>query len=199
MNYYDTKKYTERVINPGWRGALGLCKTQWPPNYRIPNGQPGGGYPPAGSKPNGTEAIRLQPPVSGSGRIMFVTHLTMTVVNNTNSIGKMSFGLGVSYVNGPNKPMYPYLGVAHALEVLDDSTNPMVFQPNSVTVVDHPARMDLMDNQFQSDQPIPNWPNWQMVLSTDGKQMYPAVTPMVNNFGTVPLTVMDVFGFGYVC
>jgi len=56
-----------------------------------------------------------------------------------------------------------------------------------------------MDNQFQGDQPIPNWPNWTLQLSTDGRQMYPAVTPMVHNFGPVTLTVMDVFGFGYVC
>lgn len=201
MNYNDPKKYTARVIQPNARGSIKLATTAWPPNYRIPDNKTNGGvYPPAGSRPSGTEPIRLCPPVSGNGRIMFVTSLAMTVVNyDNNRAGQMSFGLGVSYVNGPNKPMYPFLGVAHALEVLDDSTKPMTFPPNSVTVVEHPLRMDLMDNAFQGDQPIPGWPNWQLQLATDGSHMYPAVTPMCNNFGPVPLTIMDVHGFGYVC
>jgi hypothetical protein len=199
MNYYDTKKYTSRVVAAGYHGSLKLCTTQWPPNYKVPNGQPGGGYPPSGSKPTGNEAIRLCPPVSGTGRIMFVTHCHMTIVNNSNQAGQASFGLGVSYVNGPNKPMYPYLGVAHALEVLDDSTKPITIPANSAVNVVHPTRMDLMDNAFQGDQPIPNWPNWKLQLATDGSQMYPAVTPMIHNMGGVPLTVMDIYGFGYVC
>jgi len=199
MVYYDPKQYTQRVINAGWRGAIGLAKTKFPPGYKIPNGQPGGGYPASGAVPVGNEPVRLCPPTKGTGRIMFVTNLSFTVVNNSSQAGKMSYGLGVAFVNGPNKPMYPYLGVCHALEVLDDSTNPQTFPANSVTVVHCPLRMDLMDNAFQGDQPIPGWPNWQLVLSTDGKQMYPSVSPMVNNLGTVPLTVMDVFGFGYVC
>lgn len=197
MIYNDTPKYTQRVINAGWRGAIGLAKTKWPSQYRIPGNADGGVYPPAGSTPTGTEPVRLTPPTSGNGRLMFVTQCTLTIVNTSGSTGKMSYGLGVSFVNGQNKPMYPYLGVAHALEVLDDSTRPDEFPAGSVRVVTMAARMDLLDNAFQSDEPIPGWPNWQMKLSTDGKRMYPAVTPMINNLGTVPLTVMDVFGFGY--
>jgi hypothetical protein len=199
MVYYDPKKYLERIINSDFSGSLRLAKTEWPPGYKIPNGQPGGGYPASGSKPTGNEAIRLCPPTKGTGRIMFVTNCQMTVVNKSNQEANLTYGLGVSYVNGPNKPMYPYLGVAHALEVLDDSSKAENFAPDSVRIVTFPARMDLMDNAFQSDQPIPGWPDWELELSTDGKLMYPAVTPMIHNFGPGPVTVMDIFGFGYVC
>jgi hypothetical protein len=199
MNYNDPKKYTGRVVNAGWHGALGLAKTKFPPGYKIPNGQPGGGFPASGAVPTGNEPIRLCPPIKGTGRIMFVTNLTMTVVNNSSQEGRMTYGLGVTYVNGPNKPMYPYLGVCHGLETLDDSAKLDEFPPNSTKIVHCSIRMDLMDNAFQSDQPIPGWPNWELVLSTDGKEMYPAVSPTVNNSGSVPLTVMDIFGFGYVC
>jgi hypothetical protein len=128
---------------------------------------------------------------------MFITQCQMTVVNNGNTPAQLSYGLGVSHVNGQNKPMYCWLGVAHALEVLDDSTKPITIPPNSAVSVNHPTRMDLMDNQFQSDEPIPNWPNWTMKLATDNSFLYPAVTPMIHVFsGTV--TVMDIFGWGYV-
>ena len=64
--YVDPPLY-QRPMGPG-AFAIPLATGPYPPGYRLANGQPGGGFPPAGAQSNGTLPIRIQPPVSEIGR-----------------------------------------------------------------------------------------------------------------------------------
>lgn len=191
--YFDPAGYTARVLAAGFASELPIAAGAWPVNYRISDGVTPGGVIATGTN-NGTQLIRIQPTISGVGRLKFIVECKFTVVNLSGSAGAFVAALGVSHTNGPNKPMYPYLGVAHELATL--SHRPVTVPANSA-IVYNCSRLDIVDNAFQSDQPIPGWPNWQLQLATDGSLLYPAVDVEFGNQGSVPLTVMDMFLYGF--
>lgn len=195
QGYLDPPNYTQRVLQPGFASELPIAAGAYPPNYRVSDGVTPGGVFATGTS-NGTQLIRIQPPISGQGPLKFVVECEFTVVNATGTTGRCQSGLGVSHINGPNKPMYPYLGVAHENST---TTQQSISIPPGSSVLITRIRLDIVDNAFQSDQPIPNWPNWTLDLSTDGSLLYPAVDLEFANTGTVPLTVMDVHIFGFAC
>jgi hypothetical protein len=181
-----------RTIQPGFNNVLTISPGAWPPGYRIPNGQVGGGYPASGSQATGNEPIRIQPPVSGVNRIQFLTQAKITVRNTYSGKASFAVGLGVANVNGPNRPMYPYLGYAHDLDI-----NAMVQETlnagdvRTVTMF----RVDTCDDQM--DGGIPGWPNWTMTPDPNTK-LYPAVAISFKNAGTTPIAVGNIFAVGVV-
>lgn len=195
--FLDPPKYLSRVLAVGYDAILPIAKGAWPPGYRVPNGQKGGGYPASGTSAQGTEPIRLCPPPTGTGRIKFVTTWKMTVVNQSSStVGSFACGLGVVWPSEFNKPMWPYLGVAHDQEV-DNLYKTTIRGGDSLLVMVN--RLDIVDNDFIKDQPAPNWPNWEMNLSSNGNKMYPAIGPAFKNTGSTSLMVTDIHIFGVVC
>ena len=200
QQYADTESNTmpiDRSINANtmsqWGVAMMIAKGPYPPGYRIPNGQVGGGFPAQGATSNGTLPIRIQPPVSGNDgrRIIFVTNATCTVVNDTDTDGRFLWGLGVSYPSEVGRPINPYLGVFH---IINDYR---IMQPISIpkrsSVVLVTTRTDLLDPQFAS---IPGWPNWSITPNKDNK-LYPAITPTMVNPGSARLFIRDVMCQGF--
>jgi hypothetical protein len=186
--YLDPPQY-QRTMGPGIFGVP-IAKGAYPSGYRIPNGQPGGGFPPTGAQSNGTLPIRLQPPVSGTGRITFVTHLKVRIGNPGKTVIQVAGGLGVSNVSQVSQPMFPYLGVGHDQDPISGNLVFSTLPPGQVISVDA-FRLDIVDNAFAT---VPNWPNWQMVPGKD--LLWPAVTPIINIKGG-PAMIMGIFCFGF--
>lgn len=183
-----------RNIQPGFNDSLKISPGAWPPGYRVPNGQVGGGYPTGAA--NGTEPILIMPPPKGTGRLQFHSMAKVVITNpNTNQIGKFTCGIGVGYVNGPNRPMFPYLGAAHDLEPRD--MRPETVSPGetrSTTMF----RTDFIDNTMNGGSAnFPNWPDWEMKPNEQTK-MYPALVIVFMNRGSVNLQVGNIFAYGWV-
>lgn len=197
--YQDHPDYF-RTINAGFNAVLNIDPSAWPPGYRIANGQKGGGYPPSGSKPSGSEPIRLCPPPKGQGRLSFFTFCKLVITNPTNTKGAFAAGLGVVYVNGPNRPMFPYLGAAHDLDI--NAFRPETIGPGDTRSVSM-FRTDFIDIAMDGGaSTFPDWPNWEMKVSTQSQayaqNMYPAVGISFKNTGSVALQVGNVFAYGWV-
>jgi hypothetical protein len=200
--YLDRDGNYFRTLNGGFSGVLNIRPGTWPPGYRISNGTTKGGvYPPSGTSPNGTEPIRLCPPPSGEGRLSFFTFAKILVTNpHASQKGSFTTALGVVYVNGQGRPMFPYLGAAHDMEVRD--MRPETLGPGdsrSVTMF----RTDFIDiNMDGGAATFPNWPKWEMLVSTqtnpEAKNMYPAVGIAFQNRGTTSLQVGNVYAYGWV-
>lgn len=190
--YADPANYTSRVLQPGYNSGIPIAAGAFPPGYRVANGTNGGGFPATGAVSDGTLPIRLQPPPSGVDRLKFVVNLKVTVVNSSPTMGSFSVILGTTASSGPSMPLYPYLGVAHDLFPLHPVN---ILQGTALQI--NTFRMDVVDIALLPG--IPGWPNWTMLIDPTGSLLYPAVCPLFQNLGTVPLTVMDVFAFGFAC
>lgn len=200
--YLDRDGTYFRTLNGGFNGVLTIRPGMWPPGYRISNGTTEGGvYPAAGTQPNGSEPIRLCPPPSGTGRLNFFTFAKIVVTNpHASQKGSFVTGLGVVYVNGPNRPMFPYLGAAHDMEVRDMRAE--TIGPGDTRSVSM-FRTDFIDIGMDGGaSTFPNWPNWKMLVSTqtnaEAKMMYPAVGISFMNRGSIPLQVGNVYAYGWV-
>lgn len=180
-----------RDIPAGWDNVLRISPGAWPPGYRIANGQEGGGFPPSGSQADTNLPIRIQPPPSGNGKLTFVTIGKFVIQNLSSSDGSFALGFGVANVNGPNRPMYPYLGVAHDYEIYQIPQETIAAGCTTSRLI---HRLDIVDNNFNGG--IPNWPNWKMIPN-DATKLYPAITPSFKNGGKVTLKVGAVFIFGF--
>lgn len=191
--YLDPDGYTGRVIQPGFNRWLPIATGKYPAGYKVPDNKTKGGIYPSGSS-DGTMPIIIQPPPKGVGRLKFVCLWKMAVMNKSTQDGLFTMIIGTYYSSEVNKPMYPYLGVAHDHGGLQSIT---VKANSTVQVNTH--RIDIVDNAFQGDQPIPNWPNWEMNLHGSGTMMYPALQMTMENRGPVALTIADVFVVGHVC
>jgi hypothetical protein len=192
--YLDPVGYSV-VIPAGFNNVLMIAKGAYPPGYLVANGQKGGGYPPSGATSDGTLPIRLQPPPRGSGRLKFVTTATVYVTNNAEDVAEFAIGLGVAYPSEFNKPMWPYLGVAHDNDINELPPETLLRGRTRAMTVN---RLDILDNAFIQDQPVADWPEWEMTPCPDNL-LYPAVCISFKNCGSVPLTVANVFAFGFVC
>lgn len=183
-----------RNIPPGYNDSLKISPGVWPPGYRVPNGQVGGGYPSGSAK--GTEPILIMPPPKGTGRVQFHSMAKVTVTNpSNNQRGSFTCGIGVGYVNGPNRPMFPYLGAAHDMEPRD-------MRPETIGAGDTRSatmfRTDFIDNTMNGGASnFPDWPNWEMTPNADTK-MYPALVIVFMNRGQVSLQVGNVYAYGWV-
>lgn len=198
MVYYWTKGYTQTLPNqygndvPYGRGINLMKGKPFPPGYRVPNGQPGGGYPASGAVATGNEVIKIQPPPQGVGAIKFWTTAQIWIKNSDSSrTGSFVCGLGVSDVNGPNFPMDPYHGVGHYLEMGD---SPAVTVRAGDTVAFSLSRLDIVDNDFHA---VPNWPNWQMLVSTSGNKLWPSVSPLFQNRGPTELVAVGFWAVSF--
>lgn len=197
----DRDKQYFRTLNSGFNGVLNISPGAWPPGYRIANGQKGGGYPPSGSQATGNEPIRLCPPPSGTGRLAFFTFAKIVITNpDASRKGSFTTGLGVVYVNGPSRPMFPYLGAAHDLEVRDMRAE--TIGPGDTRSVSM-FRTDFIDNTMDGGAAnFPNWPNWEMQTSTQtqpqAQLMYPAVGISFMNRGPTTLQVGQIYAYGWV-
>ena len=199
QQYADTEDANppsfKRIVNPNagsqWGSGLTIAPGPYPPGYRIPNGQEGGGFPPQGQQSNGTLPIRLQPPSSGNGvKFLFYTTMTCTVVNEGTQDGKFLTALGVIYPSETNRPMQPYLGLFHAIN--DFRLMQPIIIPAGKSVVITAIRADILDPDFA---PIPGWPNWKM--TPNANKLFPAVGPTYWNGGPGPLNVKDIMALGY--
>jgi hypothetical protein len=199
QQYADTESATppsfKRIIQPNagsqWGSGLTIAPGPYPPGYRIPNGQEGGGFPPQGQVSNGTLPIRLQPPSSGNGvKFQFVTQFNATVVNEGTQAGKFLISLGVIYPSETNRPMMPYLGVFHSINDFRLMV-PITIQPGQAVPITI-FRLDVLDPDFAS---IPGWPNWKM--TPNANKLYPAVGPTYWNGGPGNLNVKDIMALGY--
>lgn len=193
--YLDPAQYQQRVLLPGYNDILRIAVGLYPPGYKVPDGTTVGGVFPTGSS-DGTLPIGIQPPISGVGRLKFNVEGKVVVVNNTGTPGSCAVALGTFYSSGPNKPLYPYLGVMHDNSIT--SLHQIAIPPNSaVQITFH--RLDIVDQAFQSDEPITTWPSWTMSLAAEGNLMYPMIGPAFYNNGSIPLMVTDVFIYGFAC
>lgn len=191
MVYVDPIRYS-RSLGTGFH-AIAIASGAYPPGYRIANGQNGGGFPPAGTTSNGRLPIRIQPPPSGNGRLLFCSDMKILVHNpHSTSTVEIATGLGVADVSGPNRPMMPYLGVCHDRDPWTDSLVYSTVAPRQTAQI-VAFRHDLVDNAFAE---VPGWPNWQMLPAT-GNRLWPAVCPMIRVRGG-SVVVSGVFCRGYV-
>jgi hypothetical protein len=141
QTYSDPVGYNGRIIRPGYNDCL------WD----------------ASGKP--WSYIKLQPPVSGTGRLDFRCDFTVIVMNPNLNPVKVRCALGVgSVILGP-KPMYPYLGVNHGQ--IGDLLRYVTVQPHAHVMISG-FRKDIVDEALQGDQPIPGWPNWTMANGEGG-------------------------------
>lgn len=186
-----------RTLNAGFNGVLTIGPDTWPPGYRVPNGSKGGGYPASGTKPTGTEPIRLCPPPKGKGRLAFHTQAKVVITNpHASQKGTFAAGLGVIWPSENNRPMRPYLGAAHDLDInqfRQETIGPG--DTRSVTMF----RTDFIDIGMDGGAAtFPQWPDWECNLSSNGNQMYPAVGISFKNAGSVPLQVGNIYAYGWV-
>jgi hypothetical protein len=181
----------------GKNDVLCIAPGAWPPGYRVPNGSNGGGYPPSGSQAKGTEPIRLQPPVKGVNRVQYLTLVKILVRNDGTTRASFFVGLGVVNVNGPNRPIFPYLGYAHDLGVWEKQMAPETLGPGDARTVTM-FRVDTVDNAMDGGAAnFPNWPNWEVEVDPNTK-LYPAVAINFANNGPVSIKVGNVFAVGVV-
>lgn len=121
--------------------------------------------------------IELPVPYLGVGVLRLETKCTVTLENRGTGIAIVRLGIGVNYPNGANKPMYPYLGVSHGLgDATSEYWTLLPAQALPFTLL----RWDIVDQKLQSDQPIPNWPKWE-VLKGSGKAQLPVLSLCGNN------------------
>jgi len=186
--YVDPPNFS-RTMGPGLFGIT-IASGPFPPGYRVANGRPGGGFPPAGAQSNGTLPIKIQPPISGTGRLTFVSHYKVRVGNVGSTVVQYSIGMGVADVNGPSRPMFPYLGVAHDQDPVRGSLVFTNIRPGEFQQLTG-FRLDIVDNAFAS---VPNWPNWQMEPGRN--LLWPAVVPIISISGG-SLMVLGVFCKGF--
>jgi hypothetical protein len=191
--YLDPKGYT-RTIPGGSKQALCIAPGTWPPGYRVANGSKGGGYPPSGSQAKGNEPIRIQPPVSGTNRVQFLTLAKILVKNTGNNKASFSVGLGVTESSELNRPMRHYLGYAHDLGTWEGDMQAETLGPGDARTITM-FRVDTVDDQL--DGGIPGWPHWEMIPDPDTK-LYPAVAIILNNSGSASIGVGDIFAVGVV-
>jgi hypothetical protein len=198
QQYADTESATppsfKRIVQPNpnsqWGSGLLIAPGPYPPGYRIPNGQVGGGYPPQGQKSDGTLPIRIQPPASGDGvRFQFTTTFTATILNEGNQDGKILISLGVIYPSETDRPMSPYLGVFHSIN--DFRLMVPITVPAGKSVIVTAIRLDVLDPDFAA---IPGWPKWQMIPNQN--KLWPAVGPTYQNAGPGPLNIKDIMCVG---
>ena len=137
----------------------------------------------------GTTYAKIQPPVKGVGPLWFRTDYKLYVRNPNFSIVRVRSCLGVGSVIAGPKPMYPYLGVAHGQE-WQDPDQCVSLGPGDQTEMTG-FRLDIVDNALQSDQPIPNWPNWSMASGQLGQPPF----VLVQFFGDsmLPVEVRGLF------
>jgi hypothetical protein len=112
---------------------------------------------------------------------------------------KASFfvGLGVVNVNGPNRPIFPYLGYAHDLGVWEQQMAPETLDAGSARTVTM-FRVDTVDNAMDGGAAnFPDWPNWEVTVDPNTK-LYPAVAINFANVGPGTIKVGNVFGVGVV-
>ena len=195
--YSDDRNPTYfRNIPAGFNDILKICPGAWPPGYRVPNGQVGGGYPPSGSQAQGTEPILITPPPRGTGRLTFVCLAKIVVTNPDNSRkGTFAAGLGVGNVNGPSRPMFPYLGAAHDLDI--NAYRQETIGPGE-TRSHFMHRADFIDNTMDGGSAnFPTWPTWEVTPNANNK-MFPALAIAFKNGGQVGLQVGNIFCFGMV-
>lgn len=188
---WDFKRIVPGNQSSQWGNGLTIAPGPYPPGYRVPNGEKGGGYPPQGQTSDGTAPIRLQPPSSGHGVcFQFVTNMTCTVINETDQDGMILIALGVIYPSETDRPLHPYLGVFHCCN--DYRKMHPIAVPRRSSVGMNIIRLDVLDPDFAD---IPNWPNWEMVPAEN--KLWPAVGPTAMNPGPVPLRVQDIMAVGY--
>jgi hypothetical protein len=192
--YLDPKGYF-RTWSAGKNDVLCIAPGAWPPGYRVPNGNKGGGYPASGTQAKGTEPIRIQPPVSGTNRVQYLTLVKILVRNPGNAKASFAVGLGVVNVNGPDRPMGPaYLGYLHDLGVWENDIASETLGPGDARTVTM-FRVDTVDNNM--DGGIPGWPNWE--TAPDPKTLlYPAVAINFKNDGAGAIEIGNVFAGGVV-
>jgi hypothetical protein len=198
QQYADTESNQnnafKRIINPNqssqWGSGMTIAPGPYPPGYRIPNGQEGGGFPPSGQQSNGTLPIRLQPPSSGNGqKFVFYTSMTCTLQNESDIDGRFIWALGVIYPSEVDRPMMPYLGLFHAIN--DFRIMVPITVPKKSSVVSTAIRVDILDPDFAA---IPGWPSWKMVPNAN--KLWPAVGPTCMNPGPAPINVKDIMAVG---
>jgi len=198
QGYVDPAGYVGRVLPAGYNAGLTIATGAYPPGYRVDDGSTIGGVFATGTS-NGTLPIRIQPVQSGVGILKFHAVVLATIVNqSTTATATFEFGVGVTASNGPNKPTYPYLGVSHVRPPLEA----MRLGPQQAVQVSC-FELLIMDNAFQSDQPIPGWPNWQMLTGSQmgvagGSRLYPALVPTMTTTGA-SLLVRDILMHGFAC
>jgi hypothetical protein len=187
MVHVDPPHYT-RVMSGKGKG-IPIAKGKYPVNYRVANGQPGGGY--ATGESNGTLPIKLILPTKGTGRCHCVTQYKVLVINKSSSVRKFCIGLGVSDPSEVPQPMRDYLGSAHDLGVWEGQMSFESIGPGeSRTVVGF--RLDIIDNDFSAVQ---GWPNWELKVNPDSK-LWPGVVPLMT-VESGELEVGDAFLIGY--
>jgi hypothetical protein len=197
--YQDRDANYFRNINAGFNAMLTIAPGAFPPGYRVANGQKGGGYP--SGQATGNEPIRLCPPPSGKGRLSYFTFCKVVITNpSTSTKGAFACGLGVVYVNGPSRPMFPYLGAAHDYDI--NAFRPETIGPGDTRSISM-FRTDFIDNTMDGGAAnFPDWPNWEMKTSTQtqpqAQLMYPAVGISFKNTGTVALQVGNIYAYGWV-
>ena len=194
QGYADPSAYTGRIMTTS--GGLTIASGVYPTQYRVSDGTTLGGILATGTS-NGTLPIRIQPPVSGRGTLKFWTTCRVMVTNqSTTATANFSLALGTTSSSGPNKPLYPYLGVAHEI----NSPRTLVLGPGQVAAVNM-NRLDIVDNSFQADQPIPGWPIWTLAIDTTAgaSLLYPAIVPILSITGTASLMINDVYAYGFAC
>jgi hypothetical protein len=194
--YLDPQDYF-RTIPPNFNDVLCIAPGPWPPGYRVPNGQKGGGYGPSGSQAKGNEPIRIQPPTSGVNRVQYLSMVKILVRNPGNTKASFAVGLGVVNVNGPSRPIFPYLGYAHDLGVWESQIASETLGPGDARTVTM-FRVDTVDNNLDGGAAnFPDWPNWE--VTPDPKTLlYPAVAVNFKNDGSGAIEVGNVFAVGVV-
>lgn len=198
MRYFWTQGYSQTMPVgygndvPYGRGIFLQKGAPFPPGYRVADGNNGGKL--ASGNATGNEPIKLQPITKGVGRMKFVCHGQIWVRNpHASNTGSFVMGLGVADVNGPNFPMWPYIGVGHYLEM--NQCPALSVRPGD-TVSWSLHRYDMVDNAFMGADPIPTWPNWEMKPGNSNK-LWPAVTPLFQNRGQTELIVVGVWMISY--
>jgi hypothetical protein len=125
----------------------------------------------------------------------------VVITNPSNSQkGAFACGLGVVYVNGPDRPIWPYLGAAHDLDI--NQFRPETIGPGDTRSVSM-FRTDFIDNKMDGGAAtFPDWPNWEVKTSTQttpqAQLMYPAVGISFKNTGSVTLEVGNIYAYGWV-
>lgn len=193
--YADPANYTGRVVAAGASAYLSIASGAWPPGYKVSDGTTVGGVFPTGTN-NGTLPIRIQPPITGVGRLKCVTLFKAVIINQGSVAGSFALGLGVNNSSQANKPMYPYLGVGHDLSI--GTETPITIQPNEAKSFIC-FRLDVVDNALVQDTPIATWPVWTMNLSESGTLLYPAVDAEFINHGTTSLMINNILAWGVAC
>jgi hypothetical protein len=188
MVYRDLIPHYTRVQSGKGKG-INIATGDWPPGYKVANGQPGGGYPSGQS--DGTLPIKLVPPTSGCGRCHFVTQFKFLVINKSSVARKFCIGLGVCDPSEHNQPMRDFLGSAHDLGVWEGHLSFETIGPGESRTVTG-FRLDIVDNDFAA---VSTWPDWALKTNSEN-QLYPGVVPLMT-VEEGELEVGDAFLIGY--